>query len=115
MLVSYFQNSKVGMTKDQYLEMCEMLGNEPVDSEMPVELEDFPTDVHQAFGVYRMLTDNWEGMSGTYIGKLFVGIKDLLEVAEVPPEEHQATIMLCKLIDDVRIQELNKKTEKPAS
>ena len=115
MLVSYFQNTGVGMTKDQYFEMCEMLGSEPVDSEIPVELDDFPSEVHQAFGIYRMLSDNWEGMSGQYMGKIFTGIKDILEVAQVDPQDQYFTISLCRLIDDVRMQEINKKQQKPAS
>lgn len=115
MLVNYFQNSGVGMTKDQYFEMCEMMGTQPVEEHIPVELEDFPTDLHQAFGIYRMLNDNWEGMSGTYMGKNFVGIKDILSISQVDPQDYGIMITLCKLIDEVRAQELNKKQEKPAS
>jgi len=115
MLVSYFQNTSVSMTREQYFEMCEMLGSEPVEEEIPVDLNDFPTEVHQAFTVYRMLNDNWEGMSGTYMGKMFVGVKDILEVAQVDPQDYGITIMLCKIIDEVRAQQINKKQEKPAS
>ena len=44
------------MTKEQYFEMCEMLGSQPVDSEIPVELDDFPVEVQQAFLVYKQLS-----------------------------------------------------------
>ena len=30
------------MTKEQYFEMCEALGNEPAESEIPIEFDDFP-------------------------------------------------------------------------
>ncbi len=103
------------MTRDQYFEMCEMLGTTPIDDEIPVTLEDFPDDLHQAFSVYRMLSDNWEGMSGQYMGKIFTGIKDILEVAQIDKQDQFFVISLCRLIDDVRMQEINKKTEKPAS
>lgn len=115
MLVSYLQNSELGVTKDTYFEMCEMMGTEPIESEIPVEIDDFPPDMLQAFTVYRMLNDVWDGMSGTYMGKMFVGIKDVLEVAQVSAEDHSFIILLCKLIDEVRQQEINKKKESPRS
>jgi hypothetical protein len=75
----------LAMTKDTYYEMCEMLGNEPVESEIPVEFEDFSFEVQQAFNAYRMLRDEWDTMSGTYLGKSLIGIKDILEATEVDP------------------------------
>jgi hypothetical protein len=68
------------MTKDQYFEMCEMLGSEPSDSEIPVEFEDFPFEVQQAFNAYRMLRDEWDTMNGTYLGKSLIGVRDILEL-----------------------------------
>jgi hypothetical protein len=104
------------MTKDSYFEMCEMLGNEPVDSEIPVEFEDFPIEVQQAFAVYRMLRDEWDAMNGVYLGKSLIGIKDILEATEIEPDEHKFIIMLVRLIDSVRSDEINKKkTDKPVS
>ena len=104
------------MTKDMYYEMCEMLGNEPVESEVPVEFEDFSIEVQQAFNAYRMLRDEWDAMSGTYLGKSLIGIKDILEATEVDPSEHKFIIMLIRMIDNVRSDEINskKKTEEPA-
>lgn len=104
------------MTKDMYYEMCEMLGNEPVESEVPVEFEDFSIEVQQAFNAYRMLRDEWDTMSGTYLGKSLIGIKDILEATEVDPSEHKFIIMLIRMIDNVRSDEINskKKTEEPA-
>jgi len=95
--------------------MCEMMGTEPIDSEIPVDFEDFPLEVQQAFVVYRMLRDEWDTMNGNYLGKSLIGIKDLLEAAEIDPSEYKLTIMLVRMIDDVRSEEINKKLrEKPA-
>ena len=47
------------MTKDTYFEMCELLGNTPIASEIPVDFDDFPLEVQQSFTVYRMLRDDW--------------------------------------------------------
>jgi hypothetical protein len=111
------QNSNVNMTRDQYFEMCEALGSEPVDSEIPVELDDFPIEVQQAFGVYRMLRDEWDSMSGVYLGKTLIGITEILEASEISPEDNKFIITLVRLIDQVRAQEINSKkaAEKPAT
>ena len=107
----------LGMTKDQYFEMCEMLGNAPVESEIPIEFEDFTIEVQQAFNIYRMLRDEWDTMNGNYLGKSLIGIKDVLEATEIEPSEQKFIIMLIRMIDNVRSDEINnkKKTEKPAN
>jgi hypothetical protein len=103
------------MTKDAYLEMCELMGSEPIDSEIPVEYDDFPYEVQQAFTVYKMLEDKWDSMTGVYFGKSLLGIKDLLETCEIDPEDHKFVVLLIKIIDSVRSKEIAKKQDKPAT
>ena len=105
------------MTKDTYFEMCEALGNEPLESEIPVDFEDFPLEVQQAFNAYKMLRDEWDTMSGVYLGKSLIGVKDILEATEIDVSEHKLVIMLIRLIDNVRSEEINnkKKMQEPAS
>jgi hypothetical protein len=103
------------MSKERYLEMCEMMGNDPVDSEIPVEYEDFPLDVQQALSVYRMLKDEWEGFNGLYLGKSFIGLTEVLDYMEVDTSDRKLTVQLIKLIDNVRIELINKREQKPAS
>lgn len=105
------------MTKDQYFEMCEALGNEPLESEIPVEFDDFPLEVQQAFNAYKMLRDEWDTMSGVYLGKSLIGVKDILEATEIDPSEHKLIVMLIRIIDNVRSEEINnkKKMQEPAS
>ena len=104
------------MTKDSYFEMCEQMGSEPVESEIPVEFEDFPLEVQQAFNAYRMLRDEWDTMNGTYLGKSLIGVKDVLEATEIEQSEQKFIVMLIRMIDAVRSDEINnkKKMEKPA-
>lgn len=104
------------MTKESYFDMCEMLGSEPVESEIPVEFDDFPLEVQQAFSVYRMLRDEWDTMGGSYLGKSLIGIKDLLEATEIEPEDQKFIVVLVRMIDQVRSDEINNKlkTQKPA-
>jgi hypothetical protein len=110
------QNSSVSMTKETYYEMCAALGNEPVESEVPVEFEDFPVEVQQALIAYRMLRDEWDSMNGIYLGKSLIGITEVLEATEIDLEDRKFITMLVRTIDSVRIQEINnnQKTEKPA-
>ena len=105
------------MTKDTYFEMCEQLGNEPLESEIPVDFDDFPLEVQQAFNAYKMLRDEWDTMSGSYLGKSLLGVKDILEATEIDVSEHKLIIMLIRIIDNVRSEEINnkKKMQEPAS
>jgi hypothetical protein len=49
--------------------MCEQLGQEPDPAKMPLDSSDFPEEVQVAFFIFSLLSDNWDGMSGTYLGK----------------------------------------------
>lgn len=104
------------MTRDQYLDMCEMLGNEPLESEMPVEFDDFPIELQQAMLVYRMLRDEWEGFNGLYLGKSYLGLTEIFEYSEIEYSDRKLILILIKLIDNVRTEEINKqRQQKPAS
>jgi hypothetical protein len=97
--------------------MCEVMGNQPVEEEIPVDFDEFPIEVQQAFGIYRMLRDEWDSINGLYLGKSLIGIKDILEAMEIEPSEQKFIIVLVRMIDEVRSNEINskKKSEKPAS
>jgi len=106
MLDSYFQNSRIGVTKETYFEICEQLGTEPVESEIPVELEDFPDDIQQAFLVYYRLRDEWDGMSGSYLGKSFVGLADILDIFQVSAKDKHTILDWIVLIDTARAKSI---------
>jgi hypothetical protein len=91
-----------------------MLGNEPVEAEIPVEFDDFPLEVQQALSVYRMLKDEWEGFNGLYLGKSFIGLTEVLEYMEIDIADRKLIVLLIKLIDGIRSALINTK-EKPAS
>jgi len=97
--------------------MCEVMGNEPIEDEIPVDFDEFPIEVQQAFGIYRMLRDEWDSINGLYLGKSLIGIKDILEAMEIEPSDQKFIIVLVRMIDEVRSNEINskKKSEKPAS
>jgi hypothetical protein len=94
------------MTKDAYFEMCEMLGNQPLDSEIPIEYDDFPIEVQEAIKIYNNLQDNWDYMGGNYIGKNLTGFKDILSIFEVCPEDYRAVYELIMRIDSIRAKSI---------
>lgn len=111
------QNGSVAMTKEQYFDMCNQLGSEPVESEIPVEFDDFAMEVQLALSIYRMLRDEWEYMNGTYLGKNLNGIFQLFDVYEVNPRDKKFYLELIHMIDSTRIDQIrnSKPTEKPAT
>lgn len=80
-LKSYLKNTDLGMTKDMYFNMCESLGTEPVEDEIPPEMGDLSIQTQEALDIFDYLPDKWNDFSGSYVGKdlssLFI-IFDLL-------------------------------------
>lgn len=97
------------MTKQQYLEMCEMMNSEPIEDEIPVEYDDLLTDVQEALNIYAKLRDEWDPMNGIYLGKNYTGILDIFELYEVPKEDRRTIFDLLNTIDTCRAKTINDK------
>lgn len=80
------------MTKDAYFEMCEMLEQEPIEEEIPIEIGDFPDLVQQCFVIYQVLADNWDSMGGGYLGKDYSIVFNLFNIYNITESEE---ILLC--------------------
>jgi hypothetical protein len=100
------------MTKDQYFEMCAALGSEPIEEEIPVEISDFPTIIQEIFNIYYLLTDVWDGMSGTYQGKNTTIIFNLFELYKIDKEDQLVYLMYLHGIDNIRKRLINEKVKK---
>jgi hypothetical protein len=107
------------MTKHQYFEMCDALGSEPIEEEIPVELNDFPTEVQEMFNIYYLMPDIWDGMSGTYQGKNTSIVFNLFDLYKIDKEDRLVYLMLISGIDNIRKKLINEKvkkqTEKPSA
>lgn len=105
------------MTKEAYFEMCEALGTEPIESEIPVEFEDIPLDLQVIFNIYAKLKDEWDSMNGIYLGKSYHGILDIFNILEVPKEDHRLTFDIIGLIDKHRSENFRQaqKNKKPSA
>lgn len=100
------------MTKDQYFEMCEALGTEPLDEEIPVDTEDFPVEIQLCLSVYNKLKDEWDGMNGIYLGKSYAGFTDILDALEFPKEDRKFLVDIITVLDSARSKVYNEKRSK---
>lgn len=98
------------MSKDAYFEMCEQLGEEPLEHEIPLELSDFPELVQQCFVMYGILSDNWDSMGGNYLGKDYSIVFNLFDVYQVSDaSEKLLSLDFLQHIDSVRAKLISDK------
>ena len=90
---------------DKYLQLCEQLGKDPDPNELPVEMADFPFEVQEAFNIFNLLPDRWDGMNGTYLGKDWSALESLLNIFQV--EEKRIIVMFIKYIEVQNIKKIN--------
>lgn len=105
------------MTKAQYIEMCEAMGSEPIEEEMPVDFEDLAVEIQQCFQLYNCLQDNWDYMGGNYIGKNLNEFWKLIELLAIPREDYKYYYDVVLQIDLVRSKQIQleqKSKQKPA-
>ena len=77
----FLDNKDVGMSKDQYLEMMEQMGEEPDWDKCPPDWEDFPDLVITAINIYHSMGDRVYPDIG-YIGKDYDNFDFLLKLME---------------------------------
>lgn len=94
------------MTKEAYFEMCEALGSEPIESEIPIDFSDLPEEIQYTFGLYSRLRDEWDGFNGVYLGKNLTGILDIFSILDVPVEDRRTQFELISIIDMHRANSL---------
>ena len=77
---------------------------------MNSEIVDFPFEVQIAFFIHSLLPDNWDGASGTYLGKDWSALIGLLDIYEV--EHRREVTVFIKQIDMYNMKQINDKLEK---
>jgi len=85
-LEKLYKNLDSKMTRDRYLEMCEQLGKEPLESEIPPDWEDFPEIVQLAINTFNILGDRVFPEIG-YVGKDYTNLPHLLEIYDIEDKE----------------------------
>jgi hypothetical protein len=94
------------MTKELYFEMCEQLGTEPIEAEIPVDFNDLVLELQEALKIYNTLQDNWDYMGGNYIGKNLTGFKDIMEMYGVQDCDRLMMYELILEIDRLRAKQI---------
>ena len=84
--------------------MCEMLGSEPLDEEIPVELADLPLEVQEAYRVYVLLNDNWDSFGGNYLGKNMSGLLDIMNILQI--EDRITILNIIQILDRNRMNQV---------
>ena len=85
--------------------MCEQLGQEPNPDEMPPDDSMFPLEVQEAFYVHTMLPDKWDGSSGSYMGKDWSALGDILEITGI--EDKQVVCFFLKYVENANMVNIN--------
>jgi len=65
--------------------------------------------VQVAFFIFTLLEDNWDGMSGTYLGKFWGNLQYLFELHEV--EEKVVTLRIMKMYESILVNYRAQKAE----
>jgi len=85
---------------------------------MPLTTSDFPAEVQVAFFILSFLSEQWDGMSGTYQGKNWSALDTFLDIYQV--DNKQIVVFFMKMYENNLImyraeKEENKKGKKKPS
>lgn len=89
--------------------MCEMLGSEPIDEEIPIQRYDLTEETQAVFNLYDKLPSNWEGFSGNYMGKDLVLLPVLFKEYEVEKYLRRYAWDIIPIIDNYVAEDVAKK------
>lgn len=81
-----YKNLDSKMTRDRYIAMCEQLGKEPDENEIPPDWEDFPYIVQIAINTFNMLGDRVYPEIG-YVGKDYTNLSHYIEIYDIEDKE----------------------------
>ncbi len=59
------------------------MGQEPDPQKMPLDPTEFPEEVQVAFFITSLLSDRWEGQTGTYLGKDYTNVQYLFNLYKI--------------------------------
>lgn len=71
------------MTKESYFDMCDTLGADPIEDQIPVEYDDLHIDTQIALDIFNMLPDNIDTFSGHCFGKDLTTLMTILDIYEI--------------------------------
>lgn len=78
------------------------MGTEPIEAEMPVEIDEFPELVQTVMSIYYMLQDCWDSMGGNYLGKNTGTLFEYFRLFDLTEHEQLLALALIQKMDSVR-------------
>jgi hypothetical protein len=78
--------------------MCEQMGWEPSEEEMPIDASSLETNAQYALILLNVLPDKWEGMSGSWMGKDYSGLAAIMDIYEI--DDRREVFELLKVAED---------------
>jgi hypothetical protein len=111
-LAKYFDNASSGITTEQYLNMCQVMGDEPDINKLPPAFESFPSYVQIALEIFNALPDTYSGgMSPVYTGKNLAALNILFELYLVK-DESMKVFDVIRFLDNRARKQAIKEAEK---
>ncbi len=86
--------------------MCDMLGNEPLEEQIPIDREDLYLETQMVFNLYDKLQAQWEGFSGHYLGKNLTLLPILFEEYEIENDIRKYAWDIIPIIDNFVAQDI---------
>ena len=87
-----------GISTEQYFAICEQMGVEPKDEDIPKDPSTFSIEAQQALVLMNALPDIWEGMNGLWLGKNYNGLFDIMKLYKI--DNKREVFELLKVCED---------------
>jgi len=95
--------------------MCEMLGTEASEDQLPMELEDLLRETRVALKIHSSLKDTWEGMNGVYLGKSLQGLDTLFSIYRVDTASYKIYVLnMINYVDYYIYKDVERKKKRQA-
>jgi hypothetical protein len=90
--------------------MCEAIGSEPLEEEIPPDFEELLYESQMAIVLYNYFPDSWSGgMSSFYVGKIFTNIEYIFNLFNIPEGSRIYILNFMLLIDQENARTMNEK------
>jgi hypothetical protein len=106
-----FRNLDTGMTRDKYFAMKEQLGQEPIDSEIPPDLNDLPDIVINAISTFNRLGDKIYPEVG-YTGKDYTNLSFFIKIYDLDTDDIEYFLDILNWLDGRAIKKSSEQMKK---
>ena len=92
------------MTRERYFKMCEQIGKEPKEDEIPPDFEDFPAISIHAMNTFSMLGDRIVPDLG-YLGKDFTTLPYYISMYAIEDEDEELVLEILTYLESRAIKQ----------